>query len=212
MVNWDLKWRRESMRQKATVKLFQMVGAAKKAALKTLVKFRPRERSSSREGMETSNPPGPVIKFGSEKRSQPKKRTWVILQRPSCFAQTIKPQQIHYCGHSLFTVKLLAASPFPHESMDNNFPHGRIRKGQNQLSKYKQIWIMGMFKTQTFVQIQLCNLSLFGFESLFFRETFFLWPNSKLARLLLFLAQCWQNCIQFNCKQYIWVTVLQCVI
>lgn len=31
------------MRQRATGKLFQMVGASKKAALKTLVKFRLRE-------------------------------------------------------------------------------------------------------------------------------------------------------------------------
>lgn len=65
------------MRQRATVKLFQMVGAMKKATLKTLVKFRPKERSSSREGMETLNPPNPVMMFGSEKRSQPKRRTSV---------------------------------------------------------------------------------------------------------------------------------------
>lgn len=127
------------MRQRATVKLFQMVGAAKKAVLKTLVKFRPRERPSGREVIEALKPPNPVMMFGSEKRSEPKRRTSVTQQRPNCFSRTIKPQHIHYTGHSLSTVKLFAASPFPHESMDNILIHGRIRKGQNQLSKYKQL-------------------------------------------------------------------------
>lgn len=126
------------MRQRATVKLFQMVGAAKKVALKTLVKFRPRERSRGREGMETLNPPNPVLTFGSEKQSQPKRRISVTRQRPSCFSWTIKPQDVRYNGHSLSSVKLLAASP-SHESMDNIFLCGRIRKGQNHLSKYKQL-------------------------------------------------------------------------
>jgi len=76
------------MRQRATVKLFQMVGAEKAAALKTLVKFRPSERSSSREGMEALNPPNSMMTFGSEKRSQPKRRTSVTQQRPRCFSQT----------------------------------------------------------------------------------------------------------------------------
>lgn len=75
------------MRQRATVKLFQMVGAAKKAALKTLVKSRPRERSRGREGMEILNPPNPVMTFGSEKKSQPKRRTSVTQQRPSSLTE-----------------------------------------------------------------------------------------------------------------------------
>lgn len=44
------------MRQRAIVKLFQMVEAAEKAALKTLEKFGPRERSSGKEGMKIQNP------------------------------------------------------------------------------------------------------------------------------------------------------------
>lgn len=55
------------MRQGATVKLFQMVEAAEKAALKTLEKFRPRERSSGKEGMETQNPPKPAMMFWARK-------------------------------------------------------------------------------------------------------------------------------------------------
>lgn len=62
------------MRQRATVKLFQMVEAAEKAALKTLEKFRPRERSSGKEGTGTQNPPKLVMMFRPEKRSQPKRR------------------------------------------------------------------------------------------------------------------------------------------
>lgn len=87
MVNWDLKWRRESMRQRATVKLFQMVEAAEKAALKTLEKFRPRERPSGKEGMETQKPPKPAMMFGPEKRSQPKRKISATQQRPSYFSQ-----------------------------------------------------------------------------------------------------------------------------
>lgn len=41
------------MRQRATVKLFQMVGAAEKAALKAVVKCRPGERPSRRQGRKT---------------------------------------------------------------------------------------------------------------------------------------------------------------
>lgn len=210
MVNWDLKWRRESMRQRATVKLFQMVGAAKKAALKTLVKSRPRERSRGREGMEILNPPNPVMTFGSEKKSQPKRRTSVTQQRPSCFSRAIKPQDVHYNGHSLSSVKLLAASPSPRESMNNIFLRGRIRKGHDQLSKYKQLWIMGKFKTQTYVQIQLCKLSLSGSESLFLRVAFSSGQTANWS-VLLFLVLWQQNHIQLNCIQYLRVNVLQCV-
>lgn len=62
------------MRQRVTVKLFQMVEAAEKVALKTLEKFGPRERVSGKVGTETWNPPKPVIIFGPEKRSQLKRR------------------------------------------------------------------------------------------------------------------------------------------
>lgn len=116
------------MRQRATVKLFQMVEAAEKAALKTLEKFRPRERSSGKEGMETLNPSKPVM-MGPEKWSQPKRRISATQQRPSCFSQALKSQPVHYTGHSLPTVKLLARAP-SHESMDSMFLCGRIRKGQ----------------------------------------------------------------------------------
>lgn len=98
-----------------------------------------RERSSSREGMETESTQS-CDDVWLRKRSQPERASLQQLkQRPSCFSQTIKTQHIRYTGHSLSTVKLLAASPFPHESMDSTFLHGRIRKGQNQLSKYKQL-------------------------------------------------------------------------
>lgn len=60
------------MRQRATVKLFQMVEAVEKAGLKTLQKFTPRERSSGKEGMETQNPPKPVKMFGQKKGHSPR--------------------------------------------------------------------------------------------------------------------------------------------
>lgn len=122
------------MRQRATVKLFQMVEAAEKVALKRLKKFGPRQRSSSEESTETQNTPKPVMMFGPEERSQPK-RTSVTQQKPSCFSQTLKSQPVHYTGHSLPPVKLLGTAPFPHESMDCMYLCGRMRKGQKQLSK-----------------------------------------------------------------------------
>lgn len=190
MVNWDLKWRRKSMRQRATVKLFQMVGAAKKAVLKTLVKFRPRERFSSRESMEILNPPNPVMMFGSEKRSQPKRRTSVTQQRSSCFSQIIKPQLMHDTVYTLTTVKLLATLPLPHESMDNIILCGKTKKGQNQLSKYEQLWIMGTFKTQTRIKFHLTKPSLSRSKSLFFRVAF---SSSQTAN--------WPEFTELNCKQ-----------
>lgn len=50
-----MKLRRESMRQRATVKLFQMVGVAEKESLKALVKRRPGERPSRRQGRKTES-------------------------------------------------------------------------------------------------------------------------------------------------------------
>lgn len=91
------------MRQSATVKLFQMVGTAKKVALKTLLKFRPRERYNGREDMKILNPPNPVMVSGSKKRSQPKRRTSVTQQRPSYFSQTIRAQHIHYWPLSVYS-------------------------------------------------------------------------------------------------------------
>lgn len=68
------------MRQRATVKLFQMAETAEKAALKTLEKFGHIARSSGKEGMEIQNPPELVRMFGPEKRSQPKRRTSLTQQ------------------------------------------------------------------------------------------------------------------------------------
>lgn len=195
MVNWDLKWKRESMRQRATVKLFQMVEAAEKAALKTLEKFRPRERSSGKQGMETQNPPKPAMMFGPEKRSQPKRRTLANQQRPSCFSRTLKSQPVHYTGHSLPTVKLLATAPFPHESMDSMFLCGRIRKDQKQPSKCKQFWKMGLLKTQTLHPDPALQSLLAWIWIPFLQSGFFFWPNSKICWTCCFLCLvCYLDC------------------
>lgn len=61
------------MRQRATVKLFQMVGAAEKAALRVLVKYRPGE-SPNHEKVRAGRLHLPKITLGSGKRSQPKRR------------------------------------------------------------------------------------------------------------------------------------------